>query len=305
VAITVTASALPAQYFGRNKVQYEDFDFKVLKTEHFDVYYYPREAVGAVQAARMAERWLARLSTVLQHELTGRQPLILYASPVEFQQTNAIGGDIGEGTGGVTEALKRRIVLPIGGTLDDLNHVLGHELVHAFQYDMTGTGRPSLGALPGATALPLWFIEGMAEYLSLGPIHGPTAMWMRGALRDTTRDTLPTFRQLEDPRYFPYRYGHAFLAYIAGRWGDQVIGRLLRQAGRRRGVRAGVGAGLLPALAAGAAGGAVGPGRMADVGPYAGQVLVNAIAFFGLAGLLAGLTMTWWHRRSLPTDPSA
>jgi hypothetical protein len=236
VAITVTVSALPAQYFGRNKVQYEDFDFKVLKTEHFDVYFYPREEAGAVQAARMAERWLARLSTVLQHELTGRQPLILYASPVEFQQTNAVGGDIGEGTGGVTEALKRRIVLPIGGTLDDLNHVLGHELVHAFQYDMTGTGRPSLGALPGATALPLWFIEGMAEYLSLGPIHGPTAMWMRGALRDTTRDTLPTFRQLEDPRYFPYRYGHAFLAYIAGRWGDQVIGRLLRQAGRRRGV---------------------------------------------------------------------
>ncbi|HEX2250409.1 MAG TPA: BamA/TamA family outer membrane protein [Gemmatimonadales bacterium] len=236
VAWVVLPAPVQGQYFGRNKVQYENFDFKVLKTEHFDVYYYPREEVGAVQAARMAERWLARLSTVLQHKLTGRQPLILYASPVEFQQTNAIGGDIGEGTGGVTEALKRRIVLPIGGTLDDLNHVLGHELVHAFQYDMTGTGRPSLGALPGATSLPLWFIEGMAEYLSIGPVDGLTAMWMRGALRDTARDTLPTFRQLDDPRYFPYRYGHAFLAYIAGRWGDEVMGRLLRQAGRRRAV---------------------------------------------------------------------
>ncbi|MER6939160.1 hypothetical protein ABT284_15605, partial [Nocardioides sp. NPDC000441] len=62
---------------------------------------------------------------------------------------------------------------------------------------------------------------------------------------------------------------------------------------------------LLVAIASGIAGGAVGPGRMLDVGPYAGQVLVNAIAFFGLAGLLAGLTMTWWHRRSLPTEPAA
>jgi hypothetical protein len=230
-------ASLEAQYFGRNKVQYESFDFKVLKTEHFDVYYYPRERVAAVQAARMAERWHTRLSAILQHDLSGRQPLILYATPVEFQQTNAVGGDIGEGTGGLTEALRRRIVLPVGGTLDDLNHVLGHELVHAFQYDMTGTGRPnSLGALPGATALPLWFIEGMAEYLSLGPIHAPTAMWMRGALEDTTRDTLPGFRELEDPRYFPYRYGHAFLSFMAGRWGDQIIGQLLRQAGRRRGV---------------------------------------------------------------------
>jgi WD40 repeat protein len=109
--------------------------------------------------------------------------------------------------------------------------------VHAFQYDMTGSGRvTSLGALPGATALPLWFIEGMAEYLSLGPVHAPTAMWMRGAIQDTARDTLPTFRQLDDPRYFPYRYGHALMSFVAGRWGDQAIGQLLRRAGRRRGV---------------------------------------------------------------------
>ncbi len=235
--LALTAAPLQAQYFGRNKVQYQDFNFKVLKTEHFDIYYYPAEQVAASQAARMAERWLTRLSTVFHHELSGRQPLILYASPSEFQETNAIGGDIGEGTGGVTEALRRRIVLPVGGSLEDLNHVIGHELVHAFQYDITGSGRAtSLGALPAATALPLWFIEGMAEYLSLGPVDPATAMWMRGAVQDTARDSLPTFRQLDDPRFFPYRYGQALLAYVAGHWGNQAIGQLLRQAARRRGV---------------------------------------------------------------------
>ncbi|HET6796728.1 MAG TPA: BamA/TamA family outer membrane protein [Gemmatimonadales bacterium] len=232
-----SVSPASAQYFGRNKVQYQSFDFRVLKTAHFDVYYYPTEQNAAAQAARMAERWRTRLGTVFQHELSGRQPLILYATPAQFQQTNAIGGDLGEGTGGVTEALRRRIVLPIGGTLGDLNHVIGHELTHAFQYDITGGGRStSLGALPAATELPLWFIEGMAEYMSLGPIHAPTAMWLRGSLQDTTKDTLPSFSQLDDPRYFPYRYGHALLAYIAGHWGDQAIGQLLRRAGRRRGV---------------------------------------------------------------------
>ncbi len=239
VALAATALAPPAhaQYFGRNKVQYESFDFRVLKTEHFDVYFYPPEEAAAGHAARMAERWYARLSSVLDHELSGRQPLILYASAPEFQQTNAVGGGIGEGTGGVTEALRRRIVLPTGGTLGDLDHVIGHELVHAFQYDITGNGRPnSLGALPAATQLPLWFIEGMAEYLSIGPTAPQTAMWMRGALADTGRDTLPSFTQLDNPRYFPYRYGHAFLAWVAGHWGDQVIGQLLRGAGRRRDV---------------------------------------------------------------------
>jgi Tol biopolymer transport system component len=231
---TLLAPPLSAQYFGRNKVQYENLNFRVLKTEHFDIYFYPREREAADQAGRMAERWYARLSSILDHDLNGRQPLILYASSPQFQQTNAVGGDIGEGTGGVTEALRRRIVLPTGGTLGDLNHVIGHELTHAFQYDITGGGRStSLGALPAASQLPLWFIEGMAEYLSLGPIAPQTAMWMRGALADTAKDTLPSFRQLEDPRFFPYRYGQALLAYVAGRWGDQAIGQLLRAAGRR------------------------------------------------------------------------
>lgn len=237
LALVTAAPSLHAQYFGRNKVQYGKFDWRVLKTEHFDIYFYTGEDAAARQAARMGERWLTRLSTIFNHELSGRQPLILYASPTEFQQTNAVGGDIGEGTGGVTEALRRRIVLPAGGTLSDLDHVIGHELVHAFQYDITGNGRTgSSGAIPAAAALPLWFIEGMAEYLSLGPVSPPTAMWMRGAIQDTAKDTLPTFRQLDDPRYFPYRYGHALLAYVAGHWGDRAIGQLLRTAARRRGM---------------------------------------------------------------------
>jgi hypothetical protein len=230
MAALLCAAPAQAQYFGRNKVQYENFDFRVLKTEHFDVYFYPREQAAATAAARMAERWYARLSAVFAHRLSGRQPLILYATGPQFQQTNVVGG-IGEGTGGVTEALRRRIVLPIGGTLGDLDHVIGHELVHAFQYDITGTGSPNTyGAVPGAAALPLWFIEGMAEYLSLGAEAPFTAMWMRGAMEDT----LPSFADLHDPRYFPYRYGQALLAYVAGHWGDRILGDLLRAGARAR-----------------------------------------------------------------------
>ena len=230
VPLAALVHPLPAQYFGRNKVQYENLHFQVLKTEHFDIYYYPDEAPAARQAGRMAERWYGRLAGILSHKLSGRQPIILYATMPQFQQTNVVGG-IGEGTGGVTEALMRRIVLPTGGTLADMDHVIGHELTHAFQYDITGHGTPtSLGALPAASALPLWFIEGMAEYLSIGPVSPFTAMWMRGSLEDS----LPSYRDLENPRYFPYRYGQALLAYIAGVWGDRIMGDLLRAGARSR-----------------------------------------------------------------------
>ena len=127
------AAPTNAQYFGRNKVQYERFDFKVLTTEHFDIYYYPEEEAAVRLAARMAERWHARLTKLLQHELSGRQPLILYAAHPHFQQTNILG-EIGEGTGGVTESNRRRVILPFaGGAGVELRVRLdarGHEQAH-------------------------------------------------------------------------------------------------------------------------------------------------------------------------------
>jgi WD40 repeat protein len=227
---TLAPAAAGAQYFGRNKVQYQSFKFDVLSTEHFRIYYYAEEKDAAQLVARMAERWYARQMLALHHQLHDPQPLILYASHPQFEQTNAIAGELDEATGGVTEALRRRIVLPLAGPLAETDHVVGHELVHAFQYDITGQGRGGNSAIPAATRMPLWFIEGMAEYLSLGPRDPNTTMWLRDA---ALRHKLPSYGQLEDPRYFPYRYGQAFLAYLASRYGEDVLGNLLRTASRR------------------------------------------------------------------------
>ena len=226
IALTAPGALESGQYFGQNKVQYEDFDFQILHTTHFDVYFYSGEEEAVAIAARMAERWYARFAALLGYELRGMQPLILYAAQPHFQQTNVISGGIGEGTGGVTESLKRRIVMPFAGPLGETDHVLGHELVHAFQYDVMSQNRT---AAPAAYRLPLWFMEGMAEYLSLGPTDVLTATWLRQAAID---GELPTIAQLNDPRYFPYRYGHALWAYVAGRFGDEAVGVALETAAR-------------------------------------------------------------------------
>src|SRR6267154_2698737 len=230
--LSLVASRAPAQ-FGRNAVQYRTFQFKVLKTQHFDVYYYDKEAPAAVQAGRMAERWYARISAILRHQLSGRQPLILYSDHPDFEQTNVLGESPGEGTGGVTESLKRRIILPTGASLAETDHVIGHELTHAFQYDITGVGRGSMSTQ--LNRVPLWFIEGMAEYVSIGPVDPNTTMWMRDAVR---RGELPKFRDLESYKYFPYRWGQSFWAYLGGTYGDDIVGALLRSAGRTGNVQA-------------------------------------------------------------------
>lgn len=233
LASLLVPSPASAQYFGRNKVQYRTFTFQILQTEHFDLYYYPEEQEAAQVAARLSERWYTRLSRFFDHQLRGRQVLILYAAPAHFRQTNAIEGLIGEGTGGVTEAVKRRIVVPMAGSLADTNHVIGHEIVHAFQFDITGADPRDgeQGLAPGILQYPLWFVEGMAEYLSLGPVDAPTAMWLRDA---ALREKVPKIQDLERPEYFPYRWGHAFWAFVGSKYGDRMVASLLRSAANPR-----------------------------------------------------------------------
>ena len=222
---TVPAVA-SAQYFGQNRVMYDKFAFEIIHTEHFDIYFYPVERVASFDAARMAERSYERLSTLLNHKFIERKPIILYASATDFQQTNALGGDIGEATGGVTDFMKHRAIMPFTGAYRDFDHVLMHEMAHQFQYDTWSHGKAGTGV---ATIIqvnpPLWFAEGMAEYLSLGQITPETAMWLRDAV---LQGKLPTIQQLTfDPYIFPYRFGHSLWAYIGSRWGDEAIGAIL------------------------------------------------------------------------------
>jgi Tol biopolymer transport system component len=227
----LAAPGLNAQWYGRNKVQYQKFDFKIMKTRHFDVYFYLQDEQTVKLACLMAERWYSRLSRMFNHELKGRQPLVLYGSSPEFQQTTVIPELLGEGTGGVTESFKRRIVLPYGASLFETDHVIGHELVHAFQYDIMAQGHSDQARGNDSTLrIPLWFIEGMAEYLSIGPVDPNTSMWMRDAVR---RKMLPQIKKLDNSyKYFPYRWGQAVWAYITGRWGDEVIGKMMKSVGR-------------------------------------------------------------------------
>ncbi|HEX9703654.1 MAG TPA: BamA/TamA family outer membrane protein [Gemmatimonadales bacterium] len=231
IAAMATALALfgvapvAAQYFGQNKVQYRAFDWKMIETEHFDVYYYDRERVAALDAARMAERAYARMSKILHHEFRGKKPIILYASHSDFQQTNALPGGVDEGTQGVTEFFKHRMVLPFTASYEDFEHVLMHEMVHQFQYDVFSRGRPGAGIQTLIMVNPPgWFMEGMAEYLSVGPIDPHTGMWLRDAALE---GKLPTIEQLTFHPY-PYRFGHAVFSYIGERWGDEVIGEILQ-----------------------------------------------------------------------------
>ena len=227
VALLLGARLDAQQYFGMNQVQYKHFDWQVIETEHWQVHYYPEERTGAMAAARMAERSYARLSKVLDHQFREKKPIVIFASRSEFGQNN-ITGDLGEGTGGVTDFLRHRMIFPMTGDLESFEHVLTHEMVHEFQYDVIARGKAGANVQTlNQLDPPLWFMEGMAEYLSSGPNHILTEQWVRDAV---VNGTLPSIEQMTErpDKYFPYRYGESLWQYVGARWGDAAIGEILQ-----------------------------------------------------------------------------
>lgn len=210
---------LQGQYFGRNKPGYRTFDYKLSQSPNFELYHYLGNDSLLTEFMSWAEEWYDMHQLVFRDTFEKRNPLILYNTHADFQQTNAVSGLLGAGTGGVTEGLKNRVVMPVAKTLAQTDHVLGHEMVHAFQFHKIATADTSKDY--SVRNLPLWMIEGMAEYLSVGSVDPNTAMWMRDAL---VNDDFPSLEQLtKDPSYFPYRFGHSFWALVDKTWGDTII----------------------------------------------------------------------------------
>ncbi|MCU7551251.1 DPP IV N-terminal domain-containing protein [Chitinophagaceae bacterium LB-8] len=227
VVAVVDINPVHSQYFGRNKVNYRRIDFKVLETPNFEIYYYLQNGTVRDRIALQCEQWYQMHQTVLKDTFKRPNPVIFYNNHADFQQTRAIEGNIEVGTGGVTEALKRRVIMPFMESNAQTDHVLGHELVHAFQYHLI---LDSL-TMDAIANLPLWMVEGMAEYMSIGYQDAHTAIWLRSAVAGNRMPTLKDLTNHPD-LYFPYRWGEAFWAFVAGTWGEQMIKRLFMRTAR-------------------------------------------------------------------------
>ncbi|WP_083631247.1 PD40 domain-containing protein [Labilibacter marinus] len=216
-------SIASAQYFGQNKPQYKQFEFQLYKTPHFELYHYFKSDSLVKALANQSEKWYKYHQGVFLDTFKLKNPLLIYSNHADFQQTSVISGKISVGTGGVTEGIKRRVVMPVNFSSHQTDHVLGHEMVHAFQYHIIQN--KSAYGLSAIQNIPLWMIEGMAEYLSIGNTDSHTALWMRDAL---INDAFPTLKEMTvNYGYSPYRYGHAFWSYIAHEHGEHYIQHLM------------------------------------------------------------------------------
>src|SRR5438128_838461 len=86
-----------AQYFGKNKVLYRNFDFSILQSQHFEIYNYLRSDSAGNRFSQLAEQWYNTHLSILGDSFRHRKPIVLYDNHAHFQLTRAIDGMIDVG----------------------------------------------------------------------------------------------------------------------------------------------------------------------------------------------------------------
>lgn len=226
IGLVITHATLNAQfyYFGRNKVQYTDFDWHVLKTDHFDIYYYPEMKELAERGAAFAEETFKELEERFNFTIVHHIPLVFYSSPLHFQQTNTTPGFIPEGVAGFFEFLKGRVVIPADGSLSQFRRVIRHELVHVFMHAKINRVLVDHRQLTDREP-PLWFTEGLAEYWSTK--WDTQAEWlMRDVILNGYFVPLSQIYSISGS-FLMYKEAQLLLQYVAETYGEEKISLLI------------------------------------------------------------------------------
>jgi Tol biopolymer transport system component len=205
-------------YYGKNKVLYETFDWKVYKTEHFDIYYYTDNIKDLRRIADLAESAYKSISEDIKHQLSASVPILYYKTSTDFYQTNLF--QLPEGVLGVAEPLLYRVAIQGDMAIDEIHDLLEHEISHVFEYDLLW-GSPG-GVLYALSQPPGWIFEGYCEYNTQ-----TWTPWSALIVRDAVlNDRIPEliggghlYSRYPLPRPPDYDFGHAIFDFIEHSYG--------------------------------------------------------------------------------------
>jgi hypothetical protein len=224
---------------GQNRIAWYEFDWRAYEVPPpgggpggIRLYHYWRERAVAERALPVIRNAFVRLVDRFRYSPTRTIPYILYSSKREFQSTNVF--QVSESVLGVTSPQDLRMSLPYFGSQERFREVSTHELVHQFTVqklmDLAGPDR----LLSLVDVLPLWFVEGLAEYYAHGGLDPETEVY----LRDLTWNPDPPRHHevvaFADDRvrgYIPtYKLGQARLAFLAEVYGEERIQSFIENA---------------------------------------------------------------------------
>ncbi|MBI5542544.1 MAG: hypothetical protein HY901_01545 [Deltaproteobacteria bacterium] len=231
---------------GQNRVPYWSYEWHTFEFNAerggggVRLYFYDRERKASTYAAASLREAYVRLTDTFHYLPRSTIPFVLYASYPEFLATNVFF--VSEGTLGATDPRDLRMAVPFFGDIHYFTRVATHEMVH--QVTIQKIRDASLGARvePPLGLIPLWFIEGLAEWGTFGGMDPEGDFIIRDLM--TNPDpmkgyALPDFFDERAGGYIGvYKLGQARLTFIAETYGDEKVVELLERIGMLGGAAA-------------------------------------------------------------------
>lgn len=233
------------QTAGQNRVRWDEFDWRYVDLldegdmgAGLRLYYYESEKEVAERAAAAIEEEYRELVKIFDLKPAAKIPYILYNTHQELEQTNLF--PIGEGTLGATSPEDLRMTLSYWGDHQRFRHVSLHEMVHQFTIQKVGAvaGDAKISGSP-LMDMPLWFIEGLAEFYSQpGGFTPDDEWWVRDLVANPAPERGWFLRGFfeDDVRSFAFTYklGQARVYFLAHTYGQDVPQKILSESWRMR-----------------------------------------------------------------------
>lgn len=220
---TFTSVAQTSQdQFGKNRIQYKKFTWKLISSENFDIYYYLEGEALAPIAITHAEAVFKKLETTLGYSNMNKTKILLYNSLADMQQSN-IGLQQGTFVGGATNLVKATVEVAFTGNLmdfrNDLTYGISKTWINIMLYG--GSFKEVLQS-SYFLSLPEWYANGASEYIAKG--------WNR-EMDNYIRD-LALNNKLRNPSSYSGQeaewIGQSIWHYISERYGPDMFTNILQ-----------------------------------------------------------------------------
>lgn len=226
---------------GKPDLRWKTFDWEYTdvntRSGRYNLYFYKGEEWTASFAKPQIDSQITHLSGVFSYAPSQKFSYLLFNSHRDFQQANIF--NITEGVEGITSTSEATMAIPYWGEAESFRHVSTHEMTHQFQVQKVNQLAAAGMAQEVYSYLPLWFVEGMAEYYSLNGMDAESRFYIRDLLINPDKDhgyTMPKLFEEGDLSFvFVYKVGQAKNDFFETQFGRGTVQRLLEASARSLG----------------------------------------------------------------------
>ena len=217
-----THAQVNAVEFGKNRVQYQKFNWRYYQTDNFNTYFSQDGLEIGKYVAQIAEQELPQLEEFIEYGMQRRANIAVYNNFNEMQQSNIGLGIDWQNTGGVTKLVNNKMLVYFDGNRNNLRRQIRQGIAQVLVQNLLfGDDLGEMAANQTLLDLPQWLTDGYIQYAA-----EPWNTELDDQLRNTLLSAEYTnFYQFAFDK--PQLAGHAFWYYFGNKFGTSRTTYLL------------------------------------------------------------------------------